>query len=188
VSYPKHNPSKKKPNTLLVVVLVLFTVVAACICGVAVATSSSDKKPSASTASSSPSAAQPVVDLGAGTPNAACATSRLGKSFVKDGVTYTCQGPEPYAWRTNAPAAPTTAAAKPAAPTISDGTWTVGEDFPAGTYKTIGAGSSCYWAIYKSGTNGSDIIDNHIGGGNLRVTLKAGQDFETARCGTWAKV
>lgn len=85
------------------------------------------------------------------------------------------------------PAAVTAAPATPAVPSITDGTWTVGEDIPAGTYKVTGAGSTCYWKIAKSGTNGSDIIDNHIGGGNLRVVLKAGQDFETARCGTWVK-
>lgn len=78
--------------------------------------------------------------------------------------------------------------AAPAVPTITDGTWTVGEDFPAGSYRTTGSGPDCYWSIYKSGTNQSDIIDNHIGAGNLRVTLKAGQDFETERCGTWTKV
>ncbi len=88
---------------------------------------------------------------------------------------------------TPSPAA-TTAPAPPPSPTIQDGTWTVGTDFPAGTYRTTGAGSDCYWAITKSGTNGADIINNHIGGGNLTVTLKNGQDFETARCGTWTKV
>ncbi len=168
MSYPKHNPSKKKSNTLLIVVLVLFTVVAACICGVAVATSSSEKKPSASTTTAA--AVQAGVCEHGTLPSGQCAEASVGPKTVTVG-----------------PADPTTAA-KPAAPTITDGTWTVGEDFPAGTYKTTGSGSTCYWAIYKSGTNGSDIIDNHIGGGNLRVTLKAGQDFETARCGTWAKV
>lgn len=82
------------------------------------------------------------------------------------------------------PAAPAT----PAVPQIQDGTWTVGEDIPAGTYKVTGAPSNCYWGIYKSGTNQDQIINNHIGGGNLRVTLKVGQDFETKRCGTWVKV
>jgi hypothetical protein len=72
--------------------------------------------------------------------------------------------------------------------TITDGTWTVAEDFPAGTYKTTGSGADCYWSITKSGSNGDDIINNHIGGGNLRVTLKKGQDFETDRCGTWTKI
>lgn len=86
-------------------------------------------------------------------------------------------------------AAPTTQAA-PAGPatTITDGTWTVGEDIAAGTYKTTGSDSNCYWSITKTGSNGQDIINNHIGGGNLRVTLKVGQDFESARCGTWTKV
>lgn len=75
-------------------------------------------------------------------------------------------------------------------PTIDDGTWTIGEDYPAGTYKTTGSDQLCYWAIYKSGQNQSfdSIITNHNGGGNLRVTLKAGQDFETERCGTWTLV
>lgn len=87
----------------------------------------------------------------------------------------------------SASAAPATPAA-PAVPTVTDGTWTVGEDMPAGTYKTTGSSDDCYWAILKSGTNGADIIKNDIGGGNLRVTLKAGQDFKTQRCGTWTKV
>jgi len=78
---------------------------------------------------------------------------------------------------------------KPAVPAIDDGTWTVGVDFPAGIYSTTGtAGSDCYWEISKSGSNGADIIDNHLGGGHLRVTLKAGQDFDTERCGTWTKI
>lgn len=92
----------------------------------------------------------------------------------------------------NAPITPTTPRttppATPAVPQITDGTWTVGEDFPAGTYKTVNSSADCYWAITKTGSNGSDIVNNHIGGGNLRVTLKAGQDFETQRCGTWTKV
>jgi len=78
----------------------------------------------------------------------------------------------------------------PAAPTIEDGTWTVGGDFPPGTYRTAEAvGSTCYWAITKSGTNGNEIISNDIpGGGKPTVTLKAGQDFSSQRCGTWVKV
>lgn len=79
--------------------------------------------------------------------------------------------------------------AKPATPTIQDGTWTVGEDFPAGTYSATAADGTCYWAIYKSGQNQSldSVVQNHLGGGHLTVTLKAGQDFETERCGTWTK-
>lgn len=78
---------------------------------------------------------------------------------------------------------------KPTGPVtvIDDGTWTVGVDIVAGTYRAVGAGADCYWAILKSGTNGSDIVNNGLGGGNLTVTLKVGQDFETKRCGTWNK-
>lgn len=91
-------------------------------------------------------------------------------------------------------AAPTTQAAPPPPPkpaTITDGSWLVGEDFPAGTYLSRNAGDTCYWAIYKPGTQvGSfeGIIDNHNGGGNLRVILTQGQGFEAHRCGTWEKV
>lgn len=85
------------------------------------------------------------------------------------------------------PPAPTTPPA-PAAPTIKSGTWTVGTDFPAGTYRTEGAADNCFWSIYKAGTNQAEIVQNHIGGGNLSVTLKQGQEFTSERCGTWKKV
>lgn len=77
-----------------------------------------------------------------------------------------------------------------AAPTIEDGTWVVGEDIPAGTYKVNQpVGDTCYWAITKSGSNGGSIIQNDlVQGGRPKVTIKKGQDFETARCGTWTKV
>ena len=32
-------------------------------------------------------------------PGEYCATSRLNKTFVKDGVTYRCGGEKPYRWR-----------------------------------------------------------------------------------------
>ena len=73
--------------------------------------------------------------------------------------------------------------------TIHEGTWTVGVDIAAGTYRTTEpVGSTCYWGIYRSGTNGDDIIQNDIpGGGRPSVTLSKGQDFNTTRCGTWQK-
>lgn len=72
---------------------------------------------------------------------------------------------------------------------VEDGVWTVGSDIKAGTYRAKEAvGSDCYWAVIKTGTNGSDIIDNGIpGGGRPSVTVKKGQDFESSRCGTWVK-
>jgi hypothetical protein len=62
-------------------------------------------------------------------------------------------------------------------------------DIEPGTYRTAEAvGSSCYWGISRSGSNGSDIIDNGIpGGGFPVVTLQAGQDFVNNRCGTFVK-
>jgi len=76
-----------------------------------------------------------------------------------------------------------------AANTIGDGTWTVGKDIEPGTYRAAAAvGSTCYWGIYQSGTNGSKIIENDIpGGGRPAVTLSAGQDFNSTRCGKWEK-
>lgn len=76
-----------------------------------------------------------------------------------------------------------------AANTVSDGTWTVGSDIEPGTYRAAAAvGSTCYWGIYRSGSNGGDIIENDIpGGGRPVVTLSPGQDFNSTRCGKWEK-
>ena len=73
--------------------------------------------------------------------------------------------------------------------TFGDGTRTVGRDIEPGTYiATADVGSSCYWAILTSGSNGSDIVDNDIpGGGRPSVTISAGQDFKSSRCGSWTK-
>jgi len=98
---------------------------------------------------------------------------------------------EPASVASSTHAAKAPAAAKsPTYVAISGGTWSVGIDFPAGTYRvTANVGSDCYWSITKTGTNGSEIIENGIpGGGRPTVTLKKGQDFETQRCGVWHKV
>ncbi len=78
---------------------------------------------------------------------------------------------------------------KKAENTIAEGQWTVGTDIAPGTYRTTdNVGSTCYWGIYASGTNGDDIIANDIpGGGRPTVTLSVGQDFSTLRCGSWQK-
>lgn len=72
---------------------------------------------------------------------------------------------------------------------MSDGTWTVGKDIAAGTYRaTADVGSSCYWGIYETGSNGGNIIENDLpGGGRPSVALSAGQDFKSSRCGTWTR-
>lgn len=82
-----------------------------------------------------------------------------------------------------------TAEEEQAANTISNGTWTVGVDIAPGTYRSNEpVGSTCYWGIYRTGTNGGDIIENDIpGGGRPTVTLSQGQDFNSTRCGSWTK-
>lgn len=82
-----------------------------------------------------------------------------------------------------------TAESEAAANTVSDGTWTVGDDIKPGTYRaTSNVGSRCYWGIYRSGSNGSDIIENDIpGGGKPTVKLSKGQDFKSSNCGDWRK-
>lgn len=83
----------------------------------------------------------------------------------------------------------TVAEKQKAANTVREGTWTVGVDIEPGIYRTDAeVSSSCYWGIYRTGSNGSDIIDNDIvSGGRPTVTLSAGQDFKTTRCGAWTK-
>lgn len=81
------------------------------------------------------------------------------------------------------------AEAAAAANTIKEGTWTVGRDIAPGTYRTTTeVGSTCFWSITVTGSNGADIIENDIvSGGFPQVTLSEGQTFESSRCGTWAK-
>lgn len=72
---------------------------------------------------------------------------------------------------------------------LTDGTYTVGVSMEPGTYRTESTGTRCYWAIYTSGTNYDDIVQNDAGStGVLTVTVGGGQDFRTQRCGTWTKV
>jgi len=73
--------------------------------------------------------------------------------------------------------------------TIHEGTWTVGVDIQPGKYRTKAAvTTTCYWGIYKSGTNTDVIIQNDIvTGGVPTVTLSAGQDFDNTGCGDWVK-
>jgi hypothetical protein len=84
------------------------------------------------------------------------------------------------------------AAARAALSTIEgDGTWHVGEDFAAGTYRAESAGEGCYWARLKT-AHGSDslddIIENGIGGGSQTVQLNDGEWFEVNECGEWHRI
>lgn len=79
--------------TLLVILGVLLIGL-----GVTAYAVSQDDKPSAPAGVTTTEATAPAADVGAGTPGASCATNRLGKTFTKDGVVYTCGGPKPYHW------------------------------------------------------------------------------------------
>lgn len=101
-------------------------------------------------------------------------------------VTVTAPAPAPVT--VTAPAAP---AAPPPGPgaSVGDGVYVVGQDMQPGTYRVSAAVTDgCYWAITKSGSNGADIVQNDLPkGGFPQVTVKAGQDFKSERCGTWVK-
>jgi hypothetical protein len=84
---------------------------------------------------------------------------------------------------------------EPKVPTIpGEGTFVVGSDIKAGTYKTAGAEESvipnCYWARLK-GTSGdfSDIITNGNVEGPTTITIASSDGaFKTSGCKTWKKV
>ena len=66
--------------------------------------------------------------------------------------------------------------------TISDGTYKAGEHIKAGTYRTKGSPSGCYWSV-NSDPNGNNIITNYIGDGPTSVTVLPGQWLELSGCG-----
>jgi hypothetical protein len=71
--------------------------------------------------------------------------------------------------------------------TFGDGTWRVGSQVPAGTYRTRQAASGCYWERLSGfgGTLG-EIIANHFGDGYQVVTIASTDaGFHTASCGAW---
>jgi hypothetical protein len=80
----------------LLTIVLLLTCMTAC----------SDNRPVANLPSTSPSpsiiSSHPKVHpklLKPGKPGAYCAAYKVGKSFVHEGITYTCKGPKPYRWR-----------------------------------------------------------------------------------------
>ncbi|WP_300007689.1 hypothetical protein [Pseudonocardia sp.] len=66
------------------------------------------------------------------------------------------------------------------------GTFLVGEDIAAGTYRTAGS-SECYWARLR-GTSGDldDIIANGFAEGPTTLTIAPSDEaFEVGRCAEW---
>jgi hypothetical protein len=71
---------------------------------------------------------------------------------------------------------------------FSDGTYIVGVDVAAGTWRTSG-GPSCYWER-RSGFGGTldDILANNFGGGSQVVTISpSDKGFQSKDCGTWTR-
>lgn len=72
---------------------------------------------------------------------------------------------------------------------FGEGTFILGTDIAAGTWRSDGA-AGCYWARL-SGFSGtfSDIIANGNPDGSAVVTIAGGdKGFESVRCGTWTKL
>jgi hypothetical protein len=72
---------------------------------------------------------------------------------------------------------------------FGDGTFVVGAELPAGTYRTAASTESCYWARL-SGFGGEldDIKANDIGDGPRVVTIDASdRGFKSSRCMKWTK-
>ncbi|MCO5176278.1 MAG: hypothetical protein M9890_04785 [Thermomicrobiales bacterium] len=76
----------------------------------------------------------------------------------------------------------------PDATTFTDGSWTVGKDIEAGTYRSGASGVMCYWERL-SGFGGTidDIIANDINTGRAVVSIDASDTgFFSEGCGTWS--
>lgn len=70
---------------------------------------------------------------------------------------------------------------------FNDGHYTVGSDFPAGTYRTISKMAGCYWER-ESGFSGNtdDIIANGFTNVGAIVTIsETDKSFKASGCGTW---
>lgn len=80
----------------------------------------------------------------------------------------------------------------PDATSFSDGMHAVGYHMKAGTYAapTTKKGVVCSWRKIDGYTGDIDeVIDiDNVDGKPANVTLKAGQGFESARCGTWKRI
>lgn len=132
-----------------------------------------------------------LFGVGIGGAGKSTATTSTASPTVTVTKTVTSDAPaKAAATVTVTPTLTVTVTAAPAPPKVamSDGVYVVGADLQPGTYRTVEPVSNCYWEITKSGTNGGDIIANdNVDGGRPTVTLKAGQDFKSSRCGDWTK-
>jgi hypothetical protein len=71
-----------------------------------------------------------------------------------------------------------------------DGTFRVGPDIEAGTYRSVATTDSCYWERLRGfGGTLDEIIANFFGTGSTIVTIApTDAGFRSERCGGWANI
>ena len=76
----------------------------------------------------------------------------------------------------------------PSASSFGDGTYIVGTDLAAGTYKSA-ASSGCYWERLKGfgGTANEIIANDNTDAGAIVTIAKSDKGFSSSSCGTWTK-
>ncbi len=84
-------------------------------------------------------------------------------------------------------ASPPTAPPTPGGPHFSDGTWLVGSDVQAGTYRTRQASPGCYWERDKDLNGGVDSIlaNDNTDSPSVVTILATDKAFKASNCGTW---
>jgi len=74
---------------------------------------------------------------------------------------------------------------RPAAEIAGTGTFLVGSEVSAGTYRSRDAESGCNWSLYAGGI----AVEKGQGGGDATVTVMEHYTlFRTSRCGAWVHV
>jgi hypothetical protein len=73
---------------------------------------------------------------------------------------------------------------------FSDGTYRVGTDIQAGTYRSTASSTGCYWERLKGfGGTLDDIIANYLGISPTIVTIASTDvGFHSDGCGGWEKI
>jgi hypothetical protein len=103
--------------------------------------------------------------------------------------------PDPGVRPSVTPTKPTPAPRKVAEPLkFGDGTYLVGDEIPAGTYKTPGASESafqfCSWNVRSGEGSDADYLDGGVADKTKqqqRVKLKRGQVFDSQGCQDWVR-
>lgn len=89
----------------------------------------------------------------------------------------------------DAPAEKEEAPAEPEPETYDDGTYEIGKDIPAGTYRSSEETDMCYWATLKGfGGELEDVIQNGNSSPAIVTLEKSTTGFETNGCGYWVDV